>query len=348
VASVSVGGRSVSVTVADDRPADLRLDLFLACDGQTSPLAVAERPLTTTGAVAAFVTTYDTGLGCPLGRLITRVTDGFSTTTAEELVPSPTAGTGVAAIYAPTAGRVAKQFEAIALSGTGRDALERPAHELAWLLHGPGHAVPTRVASGPNAVLALPGGLQPGEYTVTLRALGSEGALLAETSTALRVLPDRDRDLLPDPGDRYCKDGADASADDRNATQDSDRDGDADVVDSDPCTSGSTLGVRFQPDSFRTSSSGVPLTFVLTSRTTDLTTLHLEDLLVTQVAGFPTRIPGLSYRASSPGVAELKVDRALVSRLLVSQQLTGYVPIFVGTADKHLRGTDPDYPHVFP
>ena len=345
--SLSLGGRTVTVSATDDSPENLRLDLFLACPGQTSPLEVGLRPEAVVGSAAAFVAAYDTSLGCAQGRVVARVTDGMGTAVQEEPVPTVQDAAGTAAIYAPTGGAVIRQFETLSLSGTGRDALDQPAARLVWSLQGPSYPVPTVVAEGANPQVARQDGFAPGGYTVTLEALGPGDLLLARASSTLDVLADSDRDRIADAEDRFC-DGSSAALDPRNAVSDSDGDGDADVVDDAPCQSSSTLDVRFRPDSLRTSSSGVPVTLTISSRAGDLGQLQAGDLFVTQIAGFPTKIPVLSFRATDARSGELKVDRDALTLFLRGKDLVGYTPVFVGTLDGRLKGADRDYPLVFP
>ena len=60
--SVSVAGRGVSIAVADEVPADVRLDVFYRCPDFTHPMANALKPVVV-GPLAVFLTSVDSSLG---------------------------------------------------------------------------------------------------------------------------------------------------------------------------------------------------------------------------------------------------------------------------------------------
>jgi hypothetical protein len=353
IVSATVQERSISVSVRDERPEDLRLDLFLTCPSSTSPLVTGARPVVV-GGVAVFVTPYDASLGCPTGSLRYRVTDGFSSTSQEDTTRTAGRALASAAIYTPTAATRLTSFANIALAGAGRDELGIDASDLRWSLSGP-TTVPD--VHGATATFVPPAtGFAAGEYVVTLRAF-AESRLLATSSQAVRILSDRDADGIPDDEEQLSCYGPGAADDPTNALTDADRDGYANVVDDEPCSSASTVVADFDPESLMKSASGVPVTVYLTEAEVDLRTVAREDLFITQIAGFatanllgsPIALPAISYTVSGPTSATVKFDRQALSQALQARpSLVGYVPLFVGTLDGRIRGADPVAPHVFP
>ena len=367
--SVSVANRTASVSATGTNPDDLRLDVFLSCPDMTSPLSVDLHPVVV-GTVATFTTTYDTSLGCgDDGELLYRLNDGYSTRTDKSL--NDTVGTapagGVAAIYAPTASAEVTQFGAVPLAGAGRDAAGLPADRLEWRLAPAGQPLPEQPSFvGGSGSLNPPGdGFTVGDYAVELRAFRGE-VFLSEATSKVKVRPDVDRDLITDPIEPPCFDGAVSNP--HNATRDSDFDGRADVVDVvdhdgdglidllteyEPCASIATAAVTFDPQKLQKGSSGVPVTVRLTSDKLDLLALKASgaQLFIHKIAGYAASIPAESWSVSltlTGPVAEAKFSRDSVSKVLHAHGVLGYAPIFVGTADRSLYGADRQYPVVFP
>lgn len=367
--SASVANRTASVSATGSTPENLRLDVFLSCPEMTSPLSVDLQPIVV-GGVATFTTTYDTTLGCgDAGRLLYRINDGYSTRTQSGItdIAGDRALSGVAAIYAPTAGADITQFAPIPLAGAGRDGTGLPADRLEWRVAPEGAALPSdpTFVGGTGSVEAPDSGFAVGSYAIQLRAYRN-GLLIGQAVSAVTILPDRDGDRLPDPVEPPCF--PNAAADGRNATRDSDGDGSADVVDVvdhdgnglidvlreyTPCTSRATAAVTFDPQKLQKSSNGNPVTVRLTSSEVDLLQLKATgaQLFIHQIAGYRVSIPAESWSVSlslTGAVAEAKFSRDAVVTALNAGDVLGYAPMFVGTSDRALYGADPQYPVVFP
>lgn len=347
--SVSVQGRTATVAVADENPADVRLDVFYRCPDVTSPLANALQP-TVAGPLAVFAASFDTSLGCDGGTLVFRASDGYLVSSRDGLLDGLTTHVGSAAIYAPGPGGEVTAGRNLALSGSGRDAAGREADELVWTLSGPSYPQPTEVARGPVGTVVPPaGGFVPGRHTVRLDALDASGALLATASTELVVLADRDRDGMPDAHERKQICFAPAAEDDpRNAPVDSDLDGQANVVDAAPCVTTSNVGVETTPTSLLTSSSGSPVTVELSDSPVDLRTLSTRDFVIRQIAGHPTDFRAYARDVHDASSATLKFDRKQINAFLLDKGIDGFSPFFVGTTSGSLRGVDASAPNVFP
>lgn len=369
--SASVAGRTASVSATGETPENLRLDVFLACPGMmTSPLSVDLSPLVV-GRVATFTTTYDTGLGCgDDAKLLYRLNNGFTTRTETGLtdIVDDVPLSGVAAIYSPTAGAKVTQFAPIPLAGAARDGAGLPAEEFEWRLAPADLKLPDEpAATGDTGSVPAPksGWLADQLYTVQLRAF-RDGVEIARATSEVKILPDEDGDILPDPVEPPCF--PNAAKDGRNATRDSDRDGTADVVDVvdrngnglidvlqeyEPCTRAGSGEATFDPKKLQKSSSGVPVTVRIRSSEVDLVQLKANgaQLFVHQIAGYRVNIPAESWSVSvtlTGPVAEAKFSRDALNRVLQAQGVLGYAPIFVGTADRSLYAADPASPIVFP
>jgi hypothetical protein len=352
-------GHSVSVSATDERPADLRLDLFLSCpDGSTSPMATGVRPTNVADKVAVFVQDYDASLGCPSGQLLYRVSDGFLATTQGDVTTTTAPTVGSAAIYSPTAGETPTAYRVLKLAGSARDALDRPVTNLQWSLAGPSFPVQPQLAVGQTASLTPPiGGYQPGGYTLTLRALDASGSVIATATRLFTVLADADGDGIPDSAELQTCYAPNAVTDPSNALQDSDGDGEANIMDAQPCTTTNSVAVQFNPTSFYKASSGNNVKMTLTGSKIDLTTLRQSDIYITNIAGYATSnltgsatsLPATSWVVTSPTSATATFDRTATAQVLsMRPSLLGYIPIFIGTLDHRLRGTDGSAPTVFP
>ena len=347
-ANVGVQGRSVTIAVADEVPADVRLDVFYQCPDFSSPVVNALEPVVA-GSLALFATSVDSSLGCANGRFAYRVSDGYLTAEQVDSIETSSVHEATAAIYSPSEGGETTAGRNLALSGSGRDAAGEPASHLVWSLQGPGSAAPVEVARGEQAtVVPPPGGFEPGSYTVRLRALDAADQVLAEASAALTVLADSDLDGIGDRDEQQACYAPDAVRDPRNAAQDSDGDGSANVVDAEPCVSANNLPLSTFPEKLLKSSSGSPVTVEITGSPVDLTGFQPEHLSIVQIAGYPYSLPAFQLTVHSPTSATAKFDRPAVNAFLTERGLLGYVPIFVGTPSGTLRGVDATSPVVFP
>ena len=347
--SVSVQGRSATVSVADENPADVRLDVFYRCPDVTSPVANALEP-TVVGPLAVFATSFDTSLGCDGGTLLFRASDGYLVSTEPALLDAISAHAGSAAIYSPEQSGSATAGRVLALSGSGRDATGAEAADLVWTIEGASYPAPTEVARGAEGVVVPPpGGFLPGEHTVRLEALDSAGAVLATAASSLTILADSDLDGMSDAVEKSQPCFAPTAADDPgNAPVDSDLDGRANVVDPEPCVTTSNVEVTTYPTSLQTGSNGSPVTVQLTGSPVDLRTFTASDFVIQQIAGLATSLPAYSLDVTSASSATLKFDRTAVNALLRTYGFEGFTPFFIGTASGSLRGVDPAAPRVFP
>lgn len=347
-ASISVAGRGVSIAVADEVPANVRLDVFYRCPDFSYPMANALKPVVV-GPLAVFLTSVDSSLGCANGRFVYRASDGYLTAEQADSLDSTSAQVGEASIYSPTASGVLTAGRNLALSGAGRAADGTDAAALAWLLEGPGFPGGTEVARGAEATVVPPsGGFQPGDYTLTLRALGADEALLAESSVPLEIAGDRDLDGISDADEQQPCYRPDAADDPRNAAEDSDGDAHANVVDPEPCVADLNVTVRTFPDKLLKSSSGSPVTVEISGSPVDLRTLAPADLQIIQVGGYRTSFAAFQLDVHSAGSATAKFDRPAVNTFLTERGLLGYVPFVIGTTSGSLRGVDATHPVVFP
>ena len=347
-AGISVGGRSVSIAVADEVPANVRLDVFYRCPDVSYPMANALKPVVV-GPLAVFVTNLDSSLGCAGGRFVYRASDGYLTAEQADSLEATSAQAGEASIYSPSASGVLTAGRNLALSGAGRAADGSDAAALAWVLDGPGFPGGTEVARGAEATVVPPtSGFRPGSYTLTLRALGAGDVLLAESSVPLEIAADRDLDGISDADEQQPCYPSDAADDPRNAAQDSDGDAHANVVDPQPCVADLNVSVRTFPDKLLKSSSGSPVTVELTGSPIDLRTLSASDLQVLQVGGYRTSFPASQLEVHGPTSATAKFDRPALNAFLTEQGLLGYTPLVIGTTSGSLRGVDATYPVVFP
>lgn len=348
---VSAQGNSVSVSATDDRPEDLRLDLFLACPEGTSPLVNALKPVVA-GRTAAFVTRYDTSLGCPDGTLVYRVSDGYLTAEQRGATPEPVGlVTGTAAIYSPTADMSPTQGKVLALAGDGRDATDAPAAQLLWRLTGPSYPTGKELDPGRISKAVPPeGGWVPGAYSLTLTAKNRNGDTVATTTRTFAILSDQDRDFLDDPHDQEPCFPAGSVSDPATPVLDSDGDGIPNINDTTPCTSSLTAAGNFSPTSLQRTSSGNPVTVNLTASQVDLRTLSTADLQIVQIAGhrLATPIPALSWAVTDATTGTVKFDRTALCQVLNANKLLGYVPVVVAAPRVGLRAIDPTSPTVFP
>jgi hypothetical protein len=352
-------GQSISVSANDERPNDLRLDLFVSCPGgSTSPLATGVKPTTVADKVAVFSQPYDASLACTNGQLSYRVSDGFLATTQGDLSTTSSVVTGSAAIYSPAAGVTPTAYQALSLSGSVRDALDKTVNDLRWSLSGPSFPVTPQLVTGATAKLVPPlGGYQPGNYTLTLRGFASNGSEIASTTRGFTVLADTDGDGIADRDELQTCYPANAVTDASNAVLDSDTDGLANVDDPAPCDFASTTGGQFNPTSFYKNSSGNNVRVQLVGAKIDLTTLRQSDIFITQIAGYATNnltgsstsLPATSWVVTGPTTATVTFDRTTLSNVLLSRpSMLGYIPFYVGTLDGRLKGADPSAPNVFP
>lgn len=356
-----VNGRTITVTVTDETPNLLRLGVVLECPSGLFPVVVDARPTRhVTHNTVVFDVTYDSSRDCPLGRLSFRVTDGF---TVSEQDGSPQSGLpkSSAAIYAPFRDAVFTQFDAIHLSGAGRDEQDRPA-PVRWRVAAPGVVGDGPVAGTGDALTLTRGdGFAAGRYRVVLEVLDRVGNVTASAQTTFVVVQDEDRDGIPSAvEDAQPCFGSGARTDPSSAWGDGDRDGLPNVSDPQPCTSRSNVTVSVGAQTLKDASQGEPVTFELTNAPFDLRALKKSDLYISQVGyhfldtsqcGQETPgsclLPAIHWDAQVSS-AVVKFDRAVLVSLLRDKGLSGYVPIFVGAHRVYLHGADPKFPNYFP
>lgn len=352
---VSAEGRSLTVTASDNKPDDLRLDLFLDCPSGVSPVVSALLPTAVVGTTATFVTHYDTSLACPGAKIIYRVTDGYQVAIQDEdeVVNGGLAGT--ASITTPAPDEIALPGAGLVLTGAGWDAFGMAAEKLVWTISGPTYSATPgsgvgamEVGSGEHLVVTPPGtGFSPGEHTLTLRAKNGD-TVVATATRKFSFCKDTDGDGICDTAELQPCYAADAATDPTNAAQDADVDGTPNINDPEPCTSTTTASAKFSPTSLQHTSSGNAVTINVSAAEVDLTKVPLTAISLVQIAGHSASIPAYAWEVTDAQTATAKFDRAVISKFLHDNQLLGYVPMFLAAPEFGLRAVDRTSPTVFP
>lgn len=354
--SVQVGGTSVTISATADQPQDLRLYAHHVCPGGANPIFTNQEGITV-GRTTVFVERVDTTLSCPGGRMLFTLGDGYLTAQQSDTVSTVGGLIASAAIYEPGVGAVFTVKKAVALSGAARDSAGRSVDDLRWTLAGPSFPTPVEVARGSSASYRPPSaGLIAGTYVLTLEGRDANGLLVTSASRSLDILGDRDLDGLADVVELQITCSAGAADNPLNAVGDSDFDGVADIVDLQPCVTTSNIGVDFNPNSLNTGSQGNTFSAKISGSPIDLRTLPLSAYQVLQVAGYDmgrqpdgtdTTIQPLSVHAESATSATVKFNRSQLNAFLQAKQITGNVPIFIGSTAAGLRGVDTTAPGAF-
>lgn len=349
IVGAAVDQDAVTVTVEDDTPADLRLDVSVKCDDVAYPVItdLVGSPLVGEGQTVVFQATYQGSTDCPLGVASFRVTDGFLST-VQEANPRTGPGTPFAAIYTPVPGTETTSDQVVRLTGAARDAQGRAA-QLEWTVTGESGTTTYSTRS-----VVLPEPLAPGLYSVRLRGLDLLGREVASSTTSFEILPDVDGDGIPDRIESQpCPNGKVPDV----AWLDADGDARPNASDPLPCVSSHELAVDFGAQTLNSSSSGTPVTMHVTAPPDVIGSLTVEKLFIAQVgyygldtSGCPVPhsltclLPALRLDITGSTTATVKFDRAVLMQFLDAKQLSGYVPIVLGTRDG-LRGSDPEYPN---
>lgn len=331
------------VVVTDDKPDDLRLDVFLVCSGSTQPVATGLYPRQSGSDVVFDVTVEDTA-GCPDGTPLYRATDGFQTDAEKETAPVPGRSDPVVAVATP---RVNETFNEFAPVPVDLDAWGPDGSRLAvtYTVTGPTALSPFTSFGAETPDIAAY--LQPGAYTLTAKA--TYGSVTAAQHVPFTVLADNDRDGIPNAQDSAAVHScypADAHLTSVNAVTDYDGDFLIGLADAHPCKSAFNATVRFEPQTVQLGSSGTQLTFTITSKL-DPAKITAAGTTITRMAGHPVALNAVSVTAVDRQTVSVKFDRQAYSSLALSLGLTsGYVPVTVtllspsGTA----IGADPKYP----
>lgn len=339
---------ALTVTVEDDTPDDLRLNVSVKCDDVAYPVLtdlVGERVLGSQTVV--FSATYVGSTDCPLGVASFTVTDGFLST-VQDANPRSGPGTPFAAIYTPLPGAEVTPEQVVTLSGAARDAQGRAAARVEWTLTS---AAGSTTYTSRSVVLAEP--LAVGLYTVRLRGLDLLGNEVASSTTSFEVLPDADEDGLSDEVEsQVCPNGKAVDV----PWLDADGDARPNASDPLPCVSSHRLAVEFGAQTLNSSSNGLPVTMHVTAPPEVISSLDVTELFVDQLgyygldtSGCPLQdpatcpLPALRLDVTGSTTATVKFDRGALTQLLTAKQLSGYVPIVLATAHG-LRGSDPTYP----
>ncbi|MBA2557342.1 MAG: hypothetical protein H0V12_08390, partial [Chloroflexi bacterium] len=282
----------VTVTVQDDNPEDVRLDLILECpDGFKYPIAVAITPDQVDGASAEFTANYDPSAGCEGGMLVAVVSDGFHRVPSSQSLSQPATEPKhpVGAISGPLIGSEYLQFQNIPLHGSGRDAEDGDltGTSLTWILDG------RVVGSAGQLDLSPPaGGWSRGIHTLVLRVTDAEGNV-TEIVRTFTILADADNDGLSrrDEGAACFSRG---DRDPTNAFADYDGDGIPNVDDPEPCTAAATYEATavFLPDPMRIRAPGTepPIVPHDDGEETVLVRIRLPYRAITEVRGLSVRL----------------------------------------------------------
>ena len=118
-------GDTINVSASDQTPANLRLDLFYVCGGQSMPIAVGLRDEDAAGTTANFEVNFDPSLSCAGGTIEAALTDGFLRTTTPPGDGVPVGSDPkppVAATYGPPLGSTYLTSDVIPFHGIGEDA----------------------------------------------------------------------------------------------------------------------------------------------------------------------------------------------------------------------------------
>jgi hypothetical protein len=344
---------SFEFTVSDEYPGDLRLDVFVDCDGTRYPAVVAAHPVAVdaVSGEASFELTYDYGNACPGGSVDVRFTDGFHTTWeyAVAIVPEDPNGGGsgndpypLGAIYSPTDGGAVLQYDVLGLSGTATDENGTvDDSRIRWRLVTPQGTEVVRFGGSPEDVSPGPGGWGAGTYVAILEVL-TAGEYREVASSTFTIVADADRDGAP----RAC---GDIEGTWRDAFADHDLDGLVNVEDPDPCVSANNVVVEFDPKTLYVPSSGNDVMLRVRSTSIDLATVAPSSVRISRAGAW--YVDGLaatswSYdRQTKQWVA--RFNRLALTSFLHEKGLVGiYVPIALsGTAgETTFRGIDPNYP----
>lgn len=344
---------SFTFSVRDEYPGEVRLDVFVDCDGIRYPAVVAAVPTSVDASTgeASFDLTYDYGNACPGGSVDVRFTDGFHTTWqyTVAVVPGDPNGGGsandpypVGAIYSPTAGGAVLQYDVVGLAGSATDENGTVEDDrIRWRLVGPQGPDIVRYGSTPEDISPAEGGWIAGTYTAVLEVL-TDGVYREVASASFAIISDADRDGPPRP----C---GDVEGEWRDAFRDHDLDGLANIEDRDPCTSANNVIVSFDPKTLYVPSSGNDVMLRVTSTSIDLSAVSPADVRITRVgAWYVDHLVATSWvydRQAKQWLA--RFNRSAVTSYLGEKGLVGmYVPItLTGTASGAVfRGLDPKYP----
>lgn len=299
------GGSLITVQVSDDNPQDLRLDLFLNCDGTRYPIAVGLLPKQVSATGATFEYVYDPSIGCTNGTIEAVAADGYWRTTPSAQGQAPiTTGPKppVAAIYVPFAGQRLLQYSAIPLSGAGNDPDDGAltGGSLRWTVRRTSDSAILQTKTGPAQNLAgaavdltPPAGGWPVDvdYTVELTVTDSDG----ETDTAtfpIRILGDNDNDGLW-TGIEPTACGGSGDDDPTNAYTDADGDGvpnlDEAVVGSDLCVGNppalKASTITFDPSTLYVPSNGNTVTVYVKVPGQNLAEVVGGSVRITRISG---------------------------------------------------------------
>jgi hypothetical protein len=330
------------VVMQDDRPQDLRLDVFARCGSGTAlyPVLTGLYPNEGTSSDKTFTVDVDETALCPDALLVYRGTDGFQfADPAQDEQPVTGRVRPVATTVYPRQSDRFSVADSIPLQVSGWDSSSRPL-PTQYRVVGPGGTRTGQLEPGGRTDLA-PLGL-PGIYTVTARVVEATGAVGESTSTFV-VYPDADADRIPADRDLDCS-GVSADNDPANAV--SDPDGDVRVGDDDrrPCTSDFNAVVDVDANRIQPLSQGTQVT-VYVSGPLDLAQYTAGQVTISRLGGEAVRIPAARWSLEGLRWAA-KFDRQTLQRLAKSRNLSGYVPITVSGERPGSRfdGADPRDP----
>ena len=343
-----VGNGSGATIIATDLDAEsvLEADLYVVCGGQATPVVVDIDPDSVEGNVATFHVSYDVAPACAGASLRVRVTDGWSTTTADITGPFGSDDAPIPSIAAPLAGEYT-EWESIPIAGSAQD--DSSNLTFTWSLTHPDGST-TTLGSGESLSDVSPPatGWPTGTYTVNLCV--SDGVHPATcTSVTITIVDDDDNDGMPNK-DEACL-GAGAATNPKNAYDDTDGDGTVNVDDRRPCTSDSTMSVDFDPNTLQLTASGSPITTYLRSTKVTMSAVDPASVLITRIGNYPVRFPTTAFSVTN-GVATAQFNRPDVISFMKSKGLVGfYVKVVISvttTTGTSAQGLDAKAPVTQP
>lgn len=338
----------LTIVAQDAEPGQLRVDVFLLCNGSVPPVVVAAKPDSVDGGTATFRVTIDTAPACAGSKARVRVTDGWLWTT-QDTGPYGDQGLPIPAIAAPLNDDVLRQWDSIPVSGSAVD--ESSSTTLSWTLVLPNGSTRSLGTGQTLQDLAPPsGGWPTGTYKLRLTATDEAGNA-ASTEVAFRIVADSDNDGMTNAEeDAATCFSSSRNSDPTNAFDDNDKDGIVNVDDPKPCASAVNVTTDFEPNTLNLGSTGVPVTVRLsaTASSGPMSAVDPTTVRITRIGGKEMSLPAQSWSVTG-GVGTAQFDRLSVNNAVRSLGVTsGYVAIVVSATagTKQLHGVDPTAPVV--
>lgn len=347
-----LGNGSGATIIATDVDAEsvLEADLYVVCGGQEIPVVVDIDPDSVEGNVATFHVSYDVAPACNGASLRVRVTDGWSTSTADISGPFGSDDAPIPSIAAPLSGEYT-EWESIPIAGSAED--DSSTLTFTWSLTYPDGSTQTLGSGESLGDVSPPAtGWPTGTYTVNLCVSDNVHPPTC-TSVTITIVDDDDNDGMPNKDEPCLASSADKKPESnpKNAYDDTDGDGIVNVDDPRPCTSDSTMTVDFDPNTLQLTSSGSPITTYLRSTAVGMSAVDPSTVLITRIGNYPVRFPATAWSVSS-NVGTAQFSRPDVISFMKSKGLVGfYVKVVVSvttTTGTSAQGLDAKAPVTQP